>query len=776
MEFSDSYFEDEVREGYFVPSLMKRAWAAQLEVLYHVDKLCQKHKINYYAEWGTLLGAIRHGGMIPWDDDLDICMKGEDYTRFLSVADELPEGTWFVDYHNSEKTDNMVGQVVNSKYFVVDEDTLIRYHGFPYAASIDVFRLDYLPPTKEEEETFRAVLLYIAGVIGLVNEGSGQIEEALRKIETMCHMKIDRNKSIKTQLYDLMVNTLSPLYQEREARELTNLPLWSKNQNFRFPKECYEDAIPVPFENMKIMVPIGYERLLRRKYGAGYMNPVRDWNSHDYPFFDTIQGFLDTSVGLERFEYEFSQEEIEKVEAEREKKPCLQQRVLDFVPLFCEAHAEIRNGISKGEFSVALELLGECQNVAIQIGSLVEKEKGEGTKTVAMLENYCETLFCASQKLVEESQPEESGHFDTFYCEWEKFEQEFSELVKHELQMRKEIVFIPYKVSYWGTMASLWREAMQDEEVDVYVIPAPYYYKDELGNIKKEPHYECAGYPEEVAVTSYEEYNFQVHHPDVIVTQCPYDEYNYAMTLHPFFYAVNLKKYTDKLVYIPPFVMDEIAQEDERAKKMLKYFCNMPGVVHADCVIVQSEQMKERYVELLTQFAGEDTRTVWENKIWGTGSPVQDVWIDGQEVLEKDNPALPEAWMRVLRSPDGRGKKIVLYSTSASALLMHGQKMVDKIRAVLQSFFVNREQVALIWRPDPKVKKVIRKKNPGLWQSYRDLLQKYREEGWGIVDDSDQPDLSVSLCDACYGDGGSVMHTCRVQGKFVMLQDGNSGL
>ena len=86
MEFPDSYFEDEVREGFFVAGMIKRAWAAQVEVLLDIDKVCKKNQITYFADFGTLLGAVRHQGFIPWDDDLDISMKREDYNRFLAAA------------------------------------------------------------------------------------------------------------------------------------------------------------------------------------------------------------------------------------------------------------------------------------------------------------------------------------------------------------------------------------------------------------------------------------------------------------------------------------------------------------------------------------------------------------------------------------------------------------------------------------------------------------------------------------------------------------------
>ena len=72
--------------------MVKRAWAAGIEVLEEIGKVCQKYNIQYFSSWGTLLGAVRHNGFIPWDDDIDITMKREDLRKFLAVAkQELPE-------------------------------------------------------------------------------------------------------------------------------------------------------------------------------------------------------------------------------------------------------------------------------------------------------------------------------------------------------------------------------------------------------------------------------------------------------------------------------------------------------------------------------------------------------------------------------------------------------------------------------------------------------------------------------------------------------------
>lgn len=116
MNFELVFFEDEVRDGFFVPAEMKHAWAAELEVLSEVDRICKKYNIQYYADWGTLLATVRHEGFIPWDDDLDIVMKREDYKRFLEVAPkELPEGYSVYNYSNHDDFWLFLARVVGKR-------------------------------------------------------------------------------------------------------------------------------------------------------------------------------------------------------------------------------------------------------------------------------------------------------------------------------------------------------------------------------------------------------------------------------------------------------------------------------------------------------------------------------------------------------------------------------------------------------------------------------------------------------------------------------------
>ena len=89
LTFSQNYFNAETKDGFFIDARMKHAWAAQLEVLEEIRRVCDILNIRFFADWGTLLGAVRHKGFIPWDDDLDIGMLRNDYMRFLELAPPL---------------------------------------------------------------------------------------------------------------------------------------------------------------------------------------------------------------------------------------------------------------------------------------------------------------------------------------------------------------------------------------------------------------------------------------------------------------------------------------------------------------------------------------------------------------------------------------------------------------------------------------------------------------------------------------------------------------
>lgn len=762
MQFPKNYFEDEVRDGFYVSGMMKRAWAAQLEILNDIDKVCKKHGIQYFAEWGTLLGAIRHGGFVPWDDDMDICMKRKDYDTFLKVAPaEMSEWYAFLNFEHSDENnyrcDDFLTRLYNGNRIRLDKQFLDKFHGFPYVAGMDIFPLDYVAPTKEEDEMLCEQVKILSTMAQTINSFEAEERENyLQQIEKTFDVKLDRSKSVRIQLY-LLADRICAGYGEKESDYLASMALRTLN-DYKVPKEYYSDAIPVPFENTQIPVPIGYDGILKIKYGD-YMKPVRDGGAHEYPFYRRQEIQYEENHPPIFKGYDFTAEDIKRGEAMENNS--LKSIAANMTELFLKAHASIAAAFEAGDMMGAAGLLEDCQDGAIALGTKIEEVKKEGFVTVGILEQYCEVLYTIHEAILEQTDID----LNTAVLMLQESFSQIERSVKKDILGRKEAVFLPYKASMWDSLESVWKAADADPDCDAYVIPIPYYDKGIDGKLG-EMHYEGEQYPDYVPVTDYQNFDFGMHHPDMIFIHNPYDEYNTVTSVHPFFYSGKLKQFTDNLVYIPYFVLDEIKATDERAVKSMEHFCTMPGVVNADTVIVQSEDMKQAYIRALVDAAGEETRPVWEKKILGIGSPKFD------KVLEdNDNICVPEEWKKVLYHSDGRKKQVILYNTGLGALLEHGEAMLDKIENVLQAFKENQKEVALLWRPHPLIKATIKAMRPALWEKYEKIVERYREEGWGIYDDTPDLDRAIKLSDAYYGDPSSVIQLCKKVGLPAMIQN-----
>ncbi len=416
----------------------------------------------------------------------------------------------------------------------------------------------------------------------------------------------------------------------------------------------------------------------------------------------------------------------------------------------------------------AAEALMQCQEAAIVLGTHLEEMDGQYASLVQILEDYCENIYQINENLPDENLCRKVS---------KKIQKQLTKLysgIKYDMpEDRKEVVFLPYKASMWDSLESVWEAADADENTDAYVIPIPYFDKNPDGSFKEE-HYEGDLYPKNVPITRYDTYDLETRRPDVIYIHNPYDECNHVTSVHPYFYSKNLRKFTDKLVYIPYFVLPEIEPDDQEAVDNMKHFCFMPGTIYADQVIVQSEKMRTIYIDEYRKAAKEMDllyehvdRSFLEKKFLGLGSPK----LDKVSNTKKENLEIPAEWLKVITKPDGSWKKIVFYNTSVSALLHHDEKMLRKMESVFEMFKKNQEEVTLLWRPHPLIQATIESMRPRLWKEYKALVEKYRQEGFGIYDDSADMDRAVVVSDAYYGDRSSVVQLYARIKKPVMMQD-----
>lgn len=305
--FDEKFFEGEERDGFYIEGEMKRVWAAEMEVLMEIDRICKKYDIAYFADSGTLLGAVRHNGFIPWDDDMDIAMLRSDYMKFISVAPkELTWPLFCADIYHWEGWSEPFARVVNGSGINLTPKHLERYHGCPYSVGVDIFVLDNIPATEEEFNIVISLFEWIWNIKKMFdkkkaqldstesstvkreeeNEWDAQIEEQLVKLEEDCKITINREKDIANQLLKV-IDGLFAMYGDDESSQVMNLSFAERGQYLVAgrKKEWYRESILLPFENITMPVPVDFKRAVEKCYGTNYLTPVKKWHFHDYPFY-----------------------------------------------------------------------------------------------------------------------------------------------------------------------------------------------------------------------------------------------------------------------------------------------------------------------------------------------------------------------------------------------------------------------------------------------------------------------------------------------------------
>ena len=301
--FETNFFKKEIRDNFEITEMMKRAWAAQMEVLQVVAEICDKNNLQYFADWGTLLGAVRHKGFIPWDDDIDICLKREDYNQLINILpSQLPYGFVVAGMYASSERLRMAAYVPQLRV-IADEtlwnfnDYMKYFHGFPYQrVGIDIFPLDYIH--KEDELAQLQKLIIQQGIIILRDwdtiEKSGQLTTALKNYGNLCGIQIEIKENIKNYLWKLIDNVTS-LYHKDEAEYMTNYSMWLNIDNYKFKKEWYDKTVMLPFENIKIAAPMMYHEVLTAQFGD-YMIPTQGATKHGYPFYGNMENELKKQI------------------------------------------------------------------------------------------------------------------------------------------------------------------------------------------------------------------------------------------------------------------------------------------------------------------------------------------------------------------------------------------------------------------------------------------------------------------------------------------------
>ena len=231
--------------------VLRRLWDTELSILGEIDRICQKHNIRYYLMWGTLIGAVRHQGFIPWDDDIDINMPQKDYFRFLKIAKkELPEHLFLQTPFTDKYHPVYFAKVrMNGTAFCAKGDNNVKKHRGIF---VDVLPFFEVKNKDSFWHKFRKKLASrIRAHVFAKRQGSGGKSPLLSLLPTTLLMRICQ------RLMCSKGNTFA-------------------SEGYYFDKADFEPATTLTFEGREYPVPKNYDKVLRGVFGDYMQLPPED--------------------------------------------------------------------------------------------------------------------------------------------------------------------------------------------------------------------------------------------------------------------------------------------------------------------------------------------------------------------------------------------------------------------------------------------------------------------------------------------------------------------
>ena len=273
MVFDLDYIKPEMRGDWYVEEKLKKVWFIQLDLMKKLDEICKDNSLRWYPIFGTLLGAIRHKGFIPWDDDVDVLMPREDFDRLKVICAKKLEKPYFLQttesdnecymyiaaLRNSETTGN------RSSCLRLDQNSGIPIDIFPLEgceSNLNLFRLRRFP-------------LYVLSVLcnTYVNEiNTSMIARLIRKILrrfNFDYKKVHRKLEV--------INSRHPFNGSETCTITLQRDSGTKHLSQQVWKSAwFEKTIDMTFENITVPVPCGYNEILSAFYGDYMKVPPLD--------------------------------------------------------------------------------------------------------------------------------------------------------------------------------------------------------------------------------------------------------------------------------------------------------------------------------------------------------------------------------------------------------------------------------------------------------------------------------------------------------------------
>lgn len=293
MPMEESFFLPEERNGYVVSAEMKKVWAVELDLLNEFSRVCSAHGLKWFVHAGTMLGAIRHQGFIPWDDDIDVIMPRDDYERLC----ELGPGEFSHPYFfQNDDTDRFFARpfsrLRNSETTAIFANDRSYRYPFNQGIFIDIFPIDHVPADPQERSGFYKDLNRLGNrawqwrnMIHFYRpkRGKGVVK---RMVYGLKHFYYKYFFKGDYRYYLEKHHEMITKYDSIETGWVGESVIYPLGRHL-WRSEWFQDAVNVPFEMLQVPVPVCYEECLSASFGSDWRTPRHVPTMHGDTFFDS---------------------------------------------------------------------------------------------------------------------------------------------------------------------------------------------------------------------------------------------------------------------------------------------------------------------------------------------------------------------------------------------------------------------------------------------------------------------------------------------------------
>ena len=293
----DGFLDEEIRNGYTISHEMKEIWAVELDLLVEFDKVCKENGLKYFASCGTKLGAVRHHGFIPWDDDVDVMMMRDEFDKLCKIAPQLFTYPYFFQTEETDKgSARGHAQLRNSKTTAILKSEASMCYKYNQGIFLDIFPLDNIPDDEKlfEEQrvlgnkTHRKFLMYV----NKYHPEKPTLRDRLIVLRNQTMHFLNKDRYLK---YYYEYENICRKYNNSETKYVAMLNLGFNNRAYRLKKD-FEESIDMDFEFIKLPVPKNYEDALTRVYGD-WRKIVVGENDHGEVIFSATEPYTEYFKG-----------------------------------------------------------------------------------------------------------------------------------------------------------------------------------------------------------------------------------------------------------------------------------------------------------------------------------------------------------------------------------------------------------------------------------------------------------------------------------------------